>query len=88
MYMPYRGRVLFVASQGGPPKNPVWYNNLVAHPDIEVRHRRERMRLRARLATSEESLRCGNFATILPAVRRLSRPHRRDIPIFVCEPRA
>ena len=88
MFMPYRGGVLLVASQGGAPKNPVWYNNLVAHPDIEVRHRRERTRLRARLATSEEK----------PALWRLCDEYyppfvdyrartEREIPIFVCEPR-
>src|SRR5262245_26248847 len=31
MYIPYRQGVLLVASQGGAPKNPVWYHNLVAN---------------------------------------------------------
>ena len=54
MYVPYQGGVLLVASQGGAPKNPVWYRNLVEHPEIEVSHRGERMKLRARLARPEE----------------------------------
>ena len=29
MYVPYREGLLLVASQGGAPKNPVWYHNLV-----------------------------------------------------------
>ena len=32
MYVPYREGLLLVASQGGAPKNPVWYHNLVKHP--------------------------------------------------------
>lgn len=52
MYVPYRNGVLLVASQGGAPKNPVWYNNIAKNPDIEVRHRSDRMLRRARLATA------------------------------------
>ena len=54
MYIPYEDGLLLVASQGGAPKNPAWYFNLVKHPDIEVNHRGRRMRLRARLATADE----------------------------------
>ena len=39
MYVPYRDGVLLVASLGGAPRNPVWYNNLVKHPEIAVSHR-------------------------------------------------
>ena len=52
MYVPWEEGVLLVASQGGAPKNPVWYNNLVKHPDIEVNHRGREMSLRARLASA------------------------------------
>ena len=36
MYVPYREGLLLVASQGGAPKNPSWYHNLVKHSDIVV----------------------------------------------------
>ena len=36
MYVPNGDGVILVASLGGAPKNPVWFYNLVAHPDIEV----------------------------------------------------
>src|SRR5258705_9765479 len=55
MYVPYRDGVLLVASLGGEPRNPVWYQNLVKHPEIAVSHRRRRMKLRARLAPPEAS---------------------------------
>jgi deazaflavin-dependent oxidoreductase (nitroreductase family) len=88
MYVPYQEGVLLVASQGGAPKNPVWYGNLVKHPEIEVSHRSRRMPLRARLAAPEEK------PALWPICDRHYAPYAqyrqrttRDIPIFVCEPR-
>lgn len=87
MYVPYRQGILLVASQGGAPKNPVWYHNLVKHPDIEVRHRTRRMKLRARLATANEkpSLWPLCDAQYAPFADYRART-TRDIPIFICEP--
>ena len=43
--------LVVVASQGGLPKNPQWFANLLAHPDTEVHLRKERARpVRARVA--------------------------------------
>jgi deazaflavin-dependent oxidoreductase (nitroreductase family) len=88
MYVPHGDGVLLVASQGGAPKNPVWYNNIAAIPDIEVRHRNHTMTLRARLATAEEKPALwpvcdSHYAPFADYRARTSR----DIPIFVCEPR-
>jgi deazaflavin-dependent oxidoreductase (nitroreductase family) len=87
MYVPYEGGVLLVASQGGAPKNPVWYGNLVKTPDIEVSHRGQSWELRARLAKVEEK------PALWPICDRHYAPYAeyrerttRDIPIFVCEP--
>lgn len=87
MYVPYGEGVLLVASLGGAPKNPVWYNNIVKHPDIEVRHRTNRMKLRARLATAEEKPALWPIcdAAYAPFVDYRART-KRDIPIFICEP--
>ena len=87
MYVPYQGGVLLVASQGGAPKNPAWYGNLVKHPEIEVTHRGRRMQLRARLARPEEKpalwpICDQHYAPYAQYRQRTSR----DIPIFVCEP--
>jgi len=87
MYVPHHAGVLLVASQGGAPKNPAWYFNLVKHPDIEVRHRGSRMKLRARVAASDEK------PDLWPICDQHYSPYAeyrartsRDIPIFVCEP--
>lgn len=87
MYVPYKDGVLLVASLGGAPKNPVWYNNLVKHPDLKARHRGTEMKLRARLATAEEKpalwpICDENYAPYADYRARTAR----DIPIFVCEP--
>ena len=88
MYVPHEEGVLLVASQGGAPKNPVWYGNLVKHPEIEVSHRGRRMQLRARLAAPEEKpalwpICDQHYAPYAPSRQRTPR----DIPVFVCEPR-
>lgn len=87
MYIPFRDGLLLVASQGGAPKNPAWYFNLVKHPDIKVDYRGRKMTLRARLATSEEK------PDLWPICYQHYAPYAeyrkrtdRDIPIFVCEP--
>ena len=87
MYVPYQGGILLVASQGGAPMNPVWYNNLVKHPDIEVSHRGRLMKFRAHLASAEEKpalwpICDEHYAPFAEYRQRTSR----DIPIFVCEP--
>ncbi len=87
MYVPYQQGVLLVASLGGAPKNPVWFGNLVKHPNIEVNHRGTRMRLRARQASAEEK------PALWPICDQHYAPYAdyrkrttREIPIFVCEP--
>lgn len=88
MYVPYGDGVLLVASLGGAPRNPVWYNNLVKHPEITVSHRRRLMNLRARLATPQEKPKlwpiCDQHYAPYADYRKRTT---RDIPIFVCEPR-
>ena len=87
MYVPYRAGVLLVASQGGAPKNPAWYHNLVKHPDFELIHRGSRMKLRARIATvPTRSPTSGPSATsTIPPIAEYRTRTSRDIPIFVCE---
>jgi deazaflavin-dependent oxidoreductase (nitroreductase family) len=87
MYIPYKGGVLFVASQGGNPKNPAWYFNLVKHPDIEINYRGKHMKLRARIATADEKPELWPicYQSYAPFEEYRTRTSR-DIPIFVCEP--
>lgn len=88
MYIPHGEGVLLVASQGGAPRNPVWYHNLVKHPEIDVNHGGRLMQLRARLARPDEK------PALWPICDQAYAPYAeyrqrttREIPIFVCEPR-
>ena len=54
MHVPYGDGYLLVASQGGAPKNPVWYNNIVKNPDLSINYRGSVKKLQARLAAAEE----------------------------------
>jgi deazaflavin-dependent oxidoreductase (nitroreductase family) len=47
-------RVIIVASQGGLPKDPLWYKNLQANPDCQVQIKRRKINMKARTASPEE----------------------------------
>jgi F420H(2)-dependent quinone reductase len=88
MYVPYKEGVIIVASLGGAPTNPVWFNNLVAHPDIEVQYKNKKMSLRARRAEAVEKadvwpICCEHY----PDYDIYQKRTDRDIPVFICEPR-
>ncbi len=87
MYVPDGDAVLLVASQGGAPKNPSWFHNLVAHPDIVVEEGGRRRELRARRVSSDEKSRLwpicvSHYAPYQDYQKRTAR----DIPVFRCEP--
>jgi F420H(2)-dependent quinone reductase len=53
-YFEEDGAIVLVASYGGRPHNPDWFENLVAAGEGEVTIGRERRRMRARRATADE----------------------------------
>ncbi|QSR28176.1 nitroreductase [Nocardioides aromaticivorans] len=81
--------LVVVASQGGLPKNPQWFHNLVASPDTTVAVPRERSRaVRARVAAPDER------AALWPRLVDLYADFDnyqawtdREIPVVVLEPR-
>jgi len=89
LYLENGRDLVIVASQGGLPKNPQWYPNLVAHPDVTVELRGERSRpVRARTAGPEER------AALWPRLVELYADFAnyaawtdREIPVVVLEPR-
>jgi deazaflavin-dependent oxidoreductase (nitroreductase family) len=89
LYLEDGPRLVVVASQGGLPKNPQWYPNLVAQPDVTVEVRREGVRpVRARTAEPEER------AALWPRLVELYADFAsyaswtdREIPVVVLEPR-
>lgn len=81
-------RVVVVASKGGDDRNPDWYGNLVADPDVEITVDGTTRRMRARTAAAEEK------AELWPRVTEAYKGYAsyqrrtdRDIPLVVLEPR-
>ncbi|MFA6576103.1 MAG: nitroreductase family deazaflavin-dependent oxidoreductase [Nocardioides sp.] len=88
LYLLDGANVVVVASQGGLPKNPQWYPNLVANPDTTVQIRTEKRAVRARTASPEER------AALWPRLVELYADFEvyqqctdRVIPVVVLEPR-
>jgi deazaflavin-dependent oxidoreductase (nitroreductase family) len=87
MYNPNGEDVILVASLGGAPKNPVWYYNLVAHPDIDIQVGSVTRRMRCRQASADEKAALwpaivANF----PSYGAYQRRTDRDIPVMICSP--
>jgi deazaflavin-dependent oxidoreductase (nitroreductase family) len=81
-------RVVLVASKGGDDRDPQWYGNLTAHPDIEITLAGVTRPMRARTATAEEK------ATLWPQIVSAYKGYGgyqkktdRNIPVVICEPR-
>lgn len=88
MRVEHEGRYAAVASLGGAPENPVWYANLVANPDLELRDGERTFLLRARISEGAERDEWWERAVAAyPDYADYQRKTTRQIPIFVLEPR-
>jgi deazaflavin-dependent oxidoreductase (nitroreductase family) len=81
-------RLILVASKGGDVRDPDWYQNIVAHPDVELIVNGMRRSMRARAANAEEK------DDLWPRVIAAYKPYgtyrrrsSREIPLVICEPR-
>lgn len=79
-------RYLVVASQGGAPRHPSWYLNLVADPRVDVQVGADRFAGRAYPASPEEKARLWREMTaIWPAYDQYQGRTDRQIPVVVVE---
>ncbi|KKJ97112.1 nitroreductase family deazaflavin-dependent oxidoreductase [Micromonospora sp. HK10] len=77
---------LVVASQGGAPRHPAWYLNLLADPLAEVQVGAETFTVRARTATAEEKPRMWRTMTaVWPAYDEYQTKTDREIPVVVLD---
>ena len=82
------GRWVVVASKGGAPKNPAWFENLKADPEAEIEIKDEKIPVRARAADGEERTRLWRKMTeVWPAYDDYQRHTDREIPVVVLERR-
>ena len=88
MSIPYGTHYLAVASKGGAPNNPLWYNNVLAHPDVTVEVGNEKFAATARLLRGDE--REPAFAqavSVFPNYAEYQKKTEREIPVFLLERR-
>jgi deazaflavin-dependent oxidoreductase (nitroreductase family) len=80
--------IVLIASKGGAPKNPAWYHNLKAHPDVRVWAKGRSGSYRAREAEGEERDRLWAKAVDYYAGYDTyqGRTGGRRIPVMVLEP--
>jgi deazaflavin-dependent oxidoreductase (nitroreductase family) len=78
---------VIVASQGGAPRHPGWYRNLVKTPEVEVQVEDETFFARARTAEGEERERLWAKANeVWPHYAEYQTRTDRVIPVVVLEP--
>ena len=78
---------ILVASMGGAPKHPVWYHNLKAEPNVEIRDEAEVYSMRAReVVDPVERRRLWDIAVrAYPPYQEYQDKTDRVIPVFIAE---
>jgi deazaflavin-dependent oxidoreductase (nitroreductase family) len=85
MRVEHDGEYALVASLGGAPKNPVWYNNIVAHPDeVVIQDGPEPFDFEVREVTGDEKATWWERAVAAyPPYAEYQERTDRVIPVFV-----
>jgi F420H(2)-dependent quinone reductase len=86
MRVEHDGVYAAVASYGGASAHPVWYHNLVAHPEVDLQDGREKHTYHARIAEGEERAVWWDRAVnqYAPYAAYQERTDR-EIPLFLLE---
>ncbi|HUJ66903.1 MAG TPA: nitroreductase family deazaflavin-dependent oxidoreductase [Acidimicrobiales bacterium] len=80
-------RVVLVASKGGDDRNPDWFLNLQANPDVEVTIKGETKPMKARVASPDEKTEL--WQQIVAEHKNYAGYQtrtQRDIPVVICDP--
>lgn len=87
IHIPRGDNKLLVASSGGMPKNPVWYYNIKANPDIKIMADGEEKTYIARQVSDEEKAALWPvLLAVYPDFDEYQARTDRNIPVFSCEP--
>jgi deazaflavin-dependent oxidoreductase (nitroreductase family) len=87
MRVEHDGEYAAVASMGGAPKNPVWYFNLVADPQVEVRDGEVVRAMTAReVSGAEKAIWWQRCVAAYPDYADYQVRTDREIPVFVLTP--
>jgi deazaflavin-dependent oxidoreductase (nitroreductase family) len=86
MRVEHDGRYAVVASQGGAPRHPTWYHNLVADPRVQLQDGPVRRDMVAREVTGDEKAEWWDRAVeAFPDYADYQKKTDREIPVFVLE---
>ena len=86
MRVEHAGSYAVVASQGGAPKHPVWYFNLLASPEVELQDGPSRWDMAAREVTGEEkAIWWARAVEAYPDYADYQEKTDRQIPVVVVE---
>ena len=86
MRVEHDGAYAVVASQGGAPKHPVWYHNLLADPTVELQDRSSKWDMTAREVSGAERQEWWDRAVAAyPPYAEYQERTDRVIPVFVLE---
>lgn len=81
------GKYVAIASKGGAPDNPEWYDNFVNHPEVDLQDGADRRTYRARLLQGEERTGWWDYAVqTWPTYGEYQKKTDREIPVFLLEP--
>ena len=87
IYLADGERIALVASQGGMPRNPLWYDNLSAQPEVAFQTPKGKRRYRAHIAnSSEKAALWPRLVAIYPDYAEYQKRTEREIPVVVLEP--
>jgi deazaflavin-dependent oxidoreductase (nitroreductase family) len=86
MYVPHDKGVILVGSQGGAPKHPIWYYNLIRNPEVEITQGGKTRKMTARLVEDEEKAELWpTCVEYYPPYEEYQKRTDRRIPVFLCE---
>jgi len=81
-------RVVLVASKGGDDRDPDWYRNLMAHPEVELTMAgRRRPMLAQRVSAAEKAELWPRVVAAYRGYGSYQRRTERDIPLVILEGR-
>ncbi|GAA5018824.1 nitroreductase family deazaflavin-dependent oxidoreductase [Streptomyces siamensis] len=87
MRVEHDGQYAVVASQGGAPKHPVWYYNVLSDPHVELQDGPERQDMTARELSGDEKAQWWERAVAAyPPYAEYQEKTDRVIPVFLLEP--
>ncbi|MFC4034868.1 nitroreductase family deazaflavin-dependent oxidoreductase [Streptomyces polygonati] len=83
------GRYAAVSSDGGASRNPAWYHNVSANPEVQLQDGPRKWDMRAReLRGGEKAEWWQRAISVYPEYSTYQKNVDREIPVFVLEPLA